>query len=68
MKDNNVKDIIENLVERVHKLKQLARFYHKRFVSFNVKRRLDNDEYEKILEKKRQSLKKKRKIIVSALL
>ena len=51
MKDNNAKDIIENLVERVHKLKQLARFYHKRFVSFNVKRRLDNDEYEKILEK-----------------
>ena len=60
--------IIDNLVQRNHKLKNFAEQTHKRFVSSNVQKRLNYDDYVRTLKKERQALKRQSKLTVSAVL
>ena len=60
--------IINDLVRRNHKLKDLAKRTRKRFVSSNVQRRLNYDDYVRTLKKERQALKRLRKLMVSKVL
>ena len=60
--------VIDDLVRRNHKLKSEAKDSHKRFVSSNVQKRLNYDEYVRTLKKERQALKRQSKLTVSDIL